>query len=704
MKEQDPRDTGTTEHDEVAMLVQDSEAWFRSIFENVNTCIAATDDKGNVTHFNEAFRAMLGYDAAALKRMSFTEFTHPDDLILETVFFDEILANKRDHYQMTKRYFASDGRIIWVDLSTSALRDAQGHVINFVAVLRDISDRKMAEDDLRIAATAFEAQQGMIVTDANGLVLRVNRAFTQIAGCSAEETVGKTYGLLGRERRKAGSYSEMWEALDRSGTWQGEVWERHKNGSESPALLTISAVKNTVGEVTHYIASYTDISERRKAEEKIRELAFFDQLTGLPNRTLLLDRLKQAIAVSTRSGLYGALLLIDLDNFKTLNDSRGHDMGDMLLKQVSQRLTHCLRQGDSVARLGGDEFVAILTELNTHAEAAAAAIESVAEKLIASFNQPYEFGGITHHCTASIGITLFKGGLVTIDDLMKQADLAMYKSKAAGRNSFCFFDPTLEFSIKERAAMEKDLREALRHNQFFLHYQALMADDRLTGAEVLVRWKHPQRGVVPPLDFIPIAEENGLILALGEWVLETACTRLAVWATRPELAHLSVSVNVSARQFRQPNFVEKVLKTLKNTRANPQRLKLELTESLLVSNVEEVIDKMSALKARGIGFSLDDFGTGFSSLSYLKRLPFDQLKIDRSFVHDVLTDPNDASIARTIIALAQNLGLAAVAEGVETAEQRDFLEKSGCHAYQGYFFSRPLPVEDFEEFARRQPA
>ncbi len=557
--------------------LQASEAWFRSIFENANTGIASTDNKGKVTSFNEAFRSMLGYDAEALQHMNFADFTHPDDLQLESVFCNEILANKRDHYHMVKRYIANDGVLLWVDLSSSAIRDAQGEVTNFVAVIRDITERK-------------------------------------------------------------------------------------------------------------------------NAEEKINELSFFDQLTGLPNRVLLLDRLKQAIAASSRSGLYGALLLIDIDNFKTLNDTLGHDMGDKLLKQVAKRLMQCVREGDSAARLGGDEFVVVLTGISSNEEEAAAGIETVAEKILATFNQPYQIADISHLCTASVGVTLFKGDLVAIDDLMKQADLAMYQSKTAGRNTFCFFDPTLESAIKERAALEKDLRVAIQEKQFLLHYQAQMTGGQLTGVEVLVRWQHPQRGMVAPLDFIPLAEETGLILPLGHWVLETACTQLAIWASRPKMAHLTVAVNVSAHQFRQHDFVNKVLAVLKNTGASPQRLKLELTESLLVSNVEELIEKMFALKAKGVGFSLDDFGTGFSSLSYLKRLPLDQLKIDQSFVRDVLSDPNDASIARTIIALAQGLGLGVIAEGVETADQRDFLASAGCHAYQGYFFSRPLPLEGFEEF------
>ena len=355
-----------------------------------------------------------------------------------------------------------------------------------------------------------------------------------------------------------------------------------------------------------------------------------------------------------------------------------------------------------MARLGGDEFVVMLAGLSTVAADAATSTETVADKILAALNQMYQLGNVVHHSTPSIGVTLFMGQRVATEELMKQADLAMYRAKAAGRNAVRFFDPAMKTAVMGRAALESDLRQAIKDEQFVLHYQAqVVGDGRLTGAEVLVRWQHPQRGMVSPSEFIPTAEETGLILPLGHWVLHTACTQLAVWATRPEMAHLTVAVNVSAHQFRQPDFVEQVLTVLKTTGADPQRLKLELTESLLVSNVEAVIDKMFALKAKGLGFSLDDFGTGFSSLTYLKRLPLDQLKIDQSFVRDVLVDPNDAAIAKTIVALAQSLGLSVIAEGVETQAQRDFLASVGCHAYQGYFFSRPLPIDDFEKFALR---
>ncbi|TRZ65276.1 MAG: EAL domain-containing protein [Rhodocyclaceae bacterium] len=571
-----------------------------------------------------------------------------------------------------------------------------------LGLVYDITDRKQAEAELHIAAAAFESQEAMMVTDANSVILRVNRAFTEITGYTAAEVVGQTPRLLKSGRYDADFYRAMWETINRTGVWQGEIWDRRKSGEVYPKWLTISAVKAANGTVTHYVGSHFDITERKQAEQRINDLAFFDQLTGLPNRTLLLDRLKQTMAASSRSGNYAALLIIDLDNFKTLNDTRGHDMGDILLKQVAQRLTACVREGDTVARLGGDEFVVVLAGLSAGEGDAATGIETVTEKILATLGQPYPLGEVPYHSTASIGVTLFKGDVATIDDLMKQADLAMYKSKAAGRNVVRFFDPALEVAVKEHAALEADLRRAIDEKQLLLHYQAqIVGENRLTGAEVLVRWQHPQRGMVSPAEFIPIAEETGLILPLGNWVLQTACSQLTVWAARPEMAHLTVAVNVSAHQFRQHDFVDQVLAVLDETGANPQRLKLELTESLLISNMEEVIEKMFALKAKGVGFSLDDFGTGYSSLSYLKRLPLDQLKIDYSFVRDVLTDPNDAAIAKTIIALAQSLGLGVIAEGVETATQRDFLAGSGCHAFQGYFFSRPLALEMFEEFAQR---
>ncbi len=427
-----------------------------------------------------------------------------------------------------------------------------------------------------------------------------------------------------------------------------------------------------------------------------------DQLTGLPNRKLLTDRLKQAMSASSRSGNHGGLMFIDLDKFKTLNDTQGHDLGDMLLRDVGARLLASVREGDTVARLGGDEFVIVLIDIGHNQEDAAAALETTGEHVLAVLNQPFQLGNITHVTSASIGLALFKDDRASVEDVLKQADLAMYKAKESGRNACRFFDPHMEEVTRERVALEADLLLAIAEEQFQLHYQPQVGSSgRLVGAEALIRWNHPTRGVVPPIDFIPFAEETGLILPIGRWVLECACSQLVAWAADPATADLKIAVNVSTRQFQQVDFVEQVVATLKTTAANPNRLDLELTESLLIESVDEVIEKMAALRALGVSITLDDFGTGYSSLFYLKRMPLDQLKIDRTFVRDVILDENDAAIAKTVVALARALGLGVVAEGVETAEQRDVLADFGCRDYQGYFYSPPLPTASFEEFVRR---
>jgi diguanylate cyclase (GGDEF)-like protein/PAS domain S-box-containing protein len=604
-----------------------------------------------------------------------------------------------------------DGLLSWISINAEPIV-SRGEQLphSVVTSFTDITLRKEAETQLRIAAIAFESQEGMIITDADGVILRVNRAFTENTGYTAEDAVGQTPQLLSSGRHDSVFYKTMWESIQRDGVWQGEIWDRRKNGEVYPKWLTISAVRGRDGAVTHYVGTHIDITQRKAAEEQLHKLAFYDALTQLPNRRLLLERLGHALAGSVRNQRQGAIMFLDLDNFKTLNDTQGHDVGDCLLIEAAQRLQSSVRQGDTVARLGGDEFVVMLEALDGDG-LVAAQVEGVAEKILAALEHPYRLelstapgNTIDYRCTASIGVTLFGAEAVHVDELLKQADLAMYQAKDAGRNTIRFFDPDMQATITQRVALETDLREAVQQGQFLLHYQPQLVGEgnRLTGAEALVRWQHPRRGMVSPADFIPLAE--GLILPLGLWVLETACAQLASWATEPRMAHLALAVNVSAQQFRQGDFVDQVLAVLAATGANPQRLKLELTESLLVNNVEDIITKMTLLKAKGVGFSLDDFGTGYSSLSYLKRLPLDQLKIDQSFVRDVLTDPNDAAIAKMIIALAESLGLAVIAEGVETEAQRHFLARHGCHAYQGYLFSRPLPPEVFEEFAKRSEA
>jgi diguanylate cyclase (GGDEF)-like protein/PAS domain S-box-containing protein len=624
---------------------------------------------------------------------------HPDDLPQHLASLEASAKNLTPWHNEFRLKFQGEPDL-WMLGDAMPEREADGSVL-WHGIVTNITERKTAEADLRIAAAAFESQEGLVVTDANGVILRVNQAFCDITGYSAEEAVGQTPSLLKSGRHDAEFYRSMWESIRSTGLWQGEIWDRRKNGEVYPKWLTISAIKNIQNLVTHYIGTHYDITERKQAEEKIKDLAFFDQLTGLANRTLLLDRLRQTMTANARSGHRGAILFIDLDKFKNLNDTMGHDMGDLLLQLVAKRLSACVRAEDTVARLGGDEFVVMLANLSSSEAEAATQAEAVGLKILDALNESYPLRDVAYHSTPSIGATLFDGITTEVEVMLKQADLAMYKSKDAGRNALRFFDPDMERVVMKRAALEKDLHVAIEGRQFLLHYQAQITNGKLTGAEVLVRWLHPVRGMVSPADFIPLAEETGLILPLGQWVLETACSKLAQWATEPAMEHLTVAVNVSARQFNQSDFVDQVLRVVQTTGVNPQRLKLELTESMLVANVEEIIAKMLLLKANGIGFSLDDFGTGYSSLTYLKRLPLDQLKIDQSFVRDVLTDANEASIAQTIIALGKSLGLGVIAEGVETQDQQDFLAASGCHAYQGYFISRPLPIDRFEEFAHK---
>ncbi|MDP2224463.1 bifunctional diguanylate cyclase/phosphodiesterase [Nitrosomonas sp.] len=566
--------------------------------------------------------------------------------------------------------------------------------------MSDLALKALRVSESRYRRLFESARDGILLLNADtGQIEDVNPYLIEMLGYSHAE-------FLGKKLWEVGTFTDIDESQKMFSKIQTEGYVRYDDlplRTKTGIIIAAEFVSNSYDcEGTKVIqCNIRNITERKKTDERIKELAFFDQLTGLPNRLLLQDRLKQAMVASSRSGIFCALLFMDVDNFKNLNDTLGHDMGDALLKQIGLRLTLCVREGDTVARLGGDEFVVVLAGLNTDKAEAAKGIKTVVRKMSVALNQPYQVGGVLYNSTASMGVTLFKGDLINTDDLMKQADLAMYKSKEAGRNTLRFFDPNMELAVMKRAGMENDLRRAIDEKQFVLHYQAqIVGENHITGAEVLLRWEHPQRGKVTPAEFIPLAEETGLILILGKWVLETACTRLVVWADQLGMADLTIAVNVSANQFRYPDFVDLVLNILKKTGANPRRLKLELTESLLIADVEDTIEKMFALKAKGICFSLDDFGTGYSSLSYLKRLPLDQLKIDQSFVRDILTDPNDAAIARTIVALGQSLGLGVIAEGVETEAQRNFLAVSGCHAYQGYFFSQPLPVEGFEKIAQ----
>lgn len=562
-------------------------------------------------------------------------------------------------------------------------------------------NKNAAEYNQRIAATAFETSKGMLITDASNIILRVNKAFTEITGYSAEEVIGNTPSMLSSDQHDKSFYAEMWSTLNATGTWEGEVWNKRKNGEIYPEYLTINTVMDDKGLVSNYVASIEDISASKAASEKIHKLAFYDTLTQLPNRRLLMDRLEHALATSTRSSYIGALLLLDIDHFKTLNETLGYDIGDLLLKQAAERITACIPEGDTIARIGGDEFVVLLEDLSDKLDEAVNQTEAIAIRILLSLSSLYELSGHTHHSSVSIGIALFRDHEVSAEELLKQADIAMYQAKNSGRNAIRFFDVKMQEAIAARAYLEAELRKAIEQQQFQLYYQVQINNaGKPTGAEALIRWKHPERGMISPFHFIPLAEETGLIQALGDWVLNTACAQLKVWQSNQRTRELSISVNVSAKQFNQPDFIDKVQAALSHHAIDPAFLRLEITESMLLDDIDTMISKMIALRKLGVGFELDDFGTGYSSLQYLKKLPLNQLKIDQSFVRDLINDDNDKAIVRTIISMAHSLNLKVIAEGVETAGQLDFLKAEGCDHYQGYFFSKPLPIDELSHYMK----
>lgn len=661
----------------------------------------ATDE----AQFSKRWKEMLGYEESENLSLGkhWADLIHPDDRAYVNETLENYLNGKFDIYIVEFRMRCKDGNYKWVLARGMVVSyGEQGKPLRMIGTHTDITERKQTEQQLRIAATAFESQEGIMVTDANHIILRVNQAFVNITGYSADEAVGQKADFLNSDHPSAEIYLEMWKCIQEKGEWSGEIFNRRKNGEIYPEHITINAVKDTAGQITNYVNTFTDISIAKAASDRIENLAFFDPLTNLPNRRLFSDRLAQALASSSRSGTHGALLFLDLDHFKTLNDTLGHDYGDLLLKLVADRLNSCVREGDTVARLGGDEFVLLLENLSASSVDAANQIETIGEKILTALNQPYKLHAQEYISTPSIGITLFNDHDESAEDLLKHADIAMYQAKKAGRNTLRFFDPLMQDAINIRVDLERELQKAIEQQQFELYYQIQMnhSGDPF-GAEALIRWKHPERGMIPPFQFIPVAEETGLITYIGEWVMNQACAQLHSWQQDAATKQLSLAVNVSAKQFLQPDFVAQVKACVNHHNIDNTKLKLELTESMLIDNIQYIINTMNALGEIGIQFSLDDFGTGYSSLQYLKTLPLNQLKIDQSFVRDLTTNSSDETIVLTIITMAQSLGLNVIAEGVETEAQLKLLTEHGCENYQGYYFSRPVPIEDFNRLFKQ---
>jgi diguanylate cyclase (GGDEF)-like protein/PAS domain S-box-containing protein len=656
---------------------------------------ATIDREGRFTYLNQRAELLLGHSAAELLGLPiWNSFQKTVRLRLEEQFRHSLTSDAVLEAEE-------------LDANVSQRIEVRGYPFGagLAVHLRDVTARHKSQEQLRLLESSIARLNDIvIITEAGPFrepgprIVFVNEAFERRTGYSPEEVLGRTPRLLQGPNTQREELDRIRAAMEQWQPARVDLINYKKSGEAFWVDLEVSPVWNEARKLTHWVAVGRDITERKTAEEKIQYLAFYDPLTRLPNRQLLLDRLQRALSEHDRPH-EGALMFIDLDNFKVLNDTLGHQKGDQLLQLVAERLRSCVARGDTVARLGGDEFVILLENSGHKPLEPSAGARAVSERILAKLGEPYVLSGHLHHSTCSIGVTLFGRAPWSVSELLKQADLAMYQAKNAGRNTVCFFDPEMQAVVTANAALATDLRQAWREGQFLIDYQPQVgADGRMTGVEALLRWRHPNRDMVPPAHFIPTAEETSLIIPIGRWVLEQACLQLAQWAGHPDRSHLSIAVNVSVRQFRDPDFVDEVMTAIANSGIAPHKLKLELTESLLADGIEVTVAKMGSLKAMGVTLSLDDFGMGYSSLSYLKRLPLDQLKIDREFVKDILTDANDAAIARTIIGLAQSLGLGVIAEGVETQAQRAFLAQQGCYEYQGYLFCKPLPIDELEAF------
>lgn len=586
--------------------------------------------------------------------------------------------------------YGVNGNVSNVSVSGDPLFDADGCFCGYRGVGRDITEQKQAEKRLKLYADLFEqTNEAMLVTDSDNRIIHTNAALTRITGYSAEELLGCNPRILSSGQTSAEVYVEMWAALGSNGYWSGEIWDRRKNGSVYPKWLTISAMRDAEGVVTHYIGLFIDITERKQTEALIDHLAHHDNLTKLFNRHSLQGRLGQALATAQRTRAPLAVMFIDIDRFKRVNDTLGHHTGDLLLIEVAARLRECVRESDIVARPGGDEFVVVLTGMEDARDAF-----PVGNQILQMLAQPYHLANQVLQITPSIGISIYPDDGISVDDLMKNADMAMYHAKSQGRNNLQFFTAAMNAAATERMAMELELRQAIETGQLELHYQPQVCthNGAACGVEALVRWRHPQRGLISPLAFIPLAEETGLIEPLGAWVLEEACRQFAIWRAE-DAPILRIAVNLSAQQLRSPGLLAQVEDVMARYQLIPGELELEVTESEAMSDPERSFDTLRALRDLGVQLAIDDFGTGYSSLSYLKQLPVQILKIDRSFVKDIETDENDASICASILALAHSQGLKVVAEGVETMAQREFLAAHACEYLQGYLFAKPEPAE-----------
>lgn len=667
----------------------------QQILDQIHDSVIVMDLGGYITGWNKGAEQQFGYTAeeAVGRNILFLYADEEDD----SHFFETFL----DHggREMVVKRRKKSGEVFWASLSLSLSRDAAGNPVAIYGYLVDITERLEAEEKLRLQAAIFEySDEGIMVTDVSQRILSVNKAFTKITGYDAAEVIGQLPSLFKSGLHDPEFYRDMNAAIVGNGHWIGELWNRRKSGENYPAWMSISGVHNKDGAITHYFAVFTDLTERKNAEKQIYRLAYYDVLTGLPNRAMLHTLLRQSLVEAQRHGAHGAVMFVDLDRFKQINDTLGHSPGDFLLKEVARRLLECLRNEDIVTRIGGDEFVVALVDIAKREHASI-----VARKILTNLARPVQIHGHELRITASIGISIYPDDGDDAETLIRNADVAMYRAKQGdGHEGYLFYAPDMNRKALERLNLEGNLRRAMEQGELSLHYQPQMdlASGRMVGAEVLLRWNHPATGMISPAEFIPVAEETGLIIPIGEWILDTVCTRNKAWQDAG-LPVVKLAVNISAKQFR-PTLAALVREILERHHLDPGLLELEITESMIMQNVDDVITMMNDFHLLGVKMSLDDFGTGYSSLSYLKRFPIDKLKIDQSFVRGVIQDANDTAITRAIISLAQNLGLRVIAEGVETLEQLNFLKSAGCEEIQGYYYSRPIPEAEFVKFLQEQ--
>lgn len=682
--------------------LQASELQLHTLLNNLTVAVAQFDPKLRYRYVNPVFAQFLGVKATELTGKTLGPPLTDDVLQLIKQPMQQALRGGRADLQYT--FVDQRGELRYRN-ATFVPEIHSGQVQGVIAIVSDTTELERSNRELVASlkeisdlTAALNAHAIVAITDASGKIMQVNDKFCAISKYQREELLGRDHRLINSGYHPRSFFVELWRTISSGNIWNGEICNRAKDGSLYWVFTTIVPFMNEQGKPQQYIAIRADITERKKAEQEALRLAFHDELTGLPNRRLMRDRLMQLIKNCSRQPHYGAVLLLDLDNFKEINDTLGHTAGDTLLRQVADRLQHCIRQQDTIARIGGDEFVVLLQDIAPEPELALIRASEQAERIRQYLLQPFELSGQKVSTSPSIGVVLYHSGSDDADELLKQADMALYKAKDAGRNRVHFFNPSLQAEVTERAQLLRELRDAIEQEQFCLYYQPIVDKfNQITGVEALIRWQHPFRGLVMPGAFIDLAEQSNLILTLGQWVLDAACLQLKRWAAHPNKSFWTLAVNVSARQFHDEHFVEQVQHALARHGANPQLLRLELTESMLHQDLDLTVHKMQTLQQMGVRFSLDDFGTGYSSLSYLKKLPLDVLKIDRSFVSDVEHNSNAAAIVRTILALAANLELSVVAEGVETEAQRACLLQAGCQAFQGYLFSKPQPEQQLTE-------